>query len=125
MLFTLLASTLVAGAAMAADPPSSAWQAELESLRFVLLDTPDKASDLVETLVRIRHGREEAEEERPFVAAQHGDAWIVRGSRLGRHVMPLPSRSVVTVRKADGAILEWTYLGPELPKALKERARKL
>ena len=102
---------------MAASPiPSnveSQWQLWLR-LHVLLLDTPEKAIDFAEAVVRARFGQKEVEIERPFVAVDRGDAWEVTGTNGSfGPIGILPAVSAVTLRKSTGEILDYKLFSPE------------
>ena len=77
---------------------------------FLLLRTPEQAIELVETLVRIRFGQTEVDDERPYVAEDLGYAWKVSGTNLGHDAISFfPARSVVVVRKTTGELLDFHH----------------
>ena len=87
------------------------WQAWLK-FGGSLLDTPEKAVDFTEAVVRARYGQAEVEEERPFVVRDHGETWEVRGTNGGSHLIGVvPAISAVTVRKNTGEIINYEILG--------------
>lgn len=84
------------------------WQ----STNFQLLDTPEKAVDLAEAIVRAAFGPEQAGAERPFVATDQGQVWQVQGERLGMRALGLiGASSIVTLDKKTGAILDYRLVG--------------
>ena len=92
----------------AAPTPGGQWQVFRE-FHGVLLNTPKKAVDFGEAVVRAFYGQAEVDEERPFAAEDLGDAWRVTGSRFGTHAIGFfPSKSTVVLRKATAEILDFT-----------------
>ena len=82
----------------------------------VLLNTPAKAIDFAEAVVRAAYGPDQAIEERPFVAEDLGTAWRVRGEGMGSHALPFFSVfSTVTLEKTTGAVLDYTLSKPPPP----------
>ena len=107
-LFTMAASPSDTGGA-------SQWQAWMAS-GHVLLDTPEKAVDLAEAVVRVAYGADQVMEERPFVAEDLGEAWCVHGEGLGSHALPFFAVfSTVTLAKKTGAVLDYTLSRPPSP----------
>ena len=86
----------------------------------VLLNTPEKAVEFTETVVRVQFGQVEVEAERPFVAVDKGDTWEVRGTRESPYLTPALSAScIVTLRKSVGEIVDFEIVtskrAPTLP----------
>jgi hypothetical protein len=59
---------------------------------------------LVEVLVKNIYGDLDLEEQRPFVAQDGGDVWIVEGSKNKDRSVEGPGKLVVLVNKADAKI---------------------
>ncbi len=90
----------------AAAQPSSDWQVFLQ-LDGLLLETPEKAADFAEAVVRARFGTEAAEGQRPFVAIDRGDTWEVRGTKETDALLPfIPGSCSVVLRKKTGEIVD-------------------
>ena len=124
---TLSIVLLGAPLAMAASPPNpggaSQWQTWLAT-GHTLLDTPEKAVDFAEAVVRAAYGPEQTTQERPFVADDLGDAWRVHGEGQGSHALPFFAvSSTVTLSKRTGAILDYTLSRPPSPDVAKELGR--
>ena len=96
----------------------SQWQL-WSQFGHVLLDTPEKATDLAEAVVRVAFGPEQAREEQPFAATDLGDRWSVTGTNAGAHVTGFfPLRSTVVLDKRTGAVIDYELTGPDgAPKA--------
>lgn len=123
IVLVLLGAPLV----MAASPPNaggaSQWQTWLAT-GHTLLDTPEKAVDFAEAVVRAAYGPEQTMQERPFVADDLGDAWRVHGEGQGSHALPFFAvSSTVTLSKRTGAILDYTLSRPPSPDVAKELGR--
>ena len=117
----LLAGNVMAAPMSKKTLPGKHWQVWLK-LGGVLLDTPEKAADFAEAVIRARYGQAEVDEERPFVVDDLGDAWRVKGTNLGSHAMPLvPVYSVVTLRKDNGEIIDYMH---KMPYPIDEAARR-
>ena len=116
-----------AGVIMAASPDNppdvNHWRLWLEHQGGTLLDTPEKAVDFAETVVRVRYGQAEVDEERPFLAVDAGDRWQVKGSNGGTHALPVMRWvSVVILHKATGNIIDLWHQMSEADRAEFDRA---
>ena len=90
----------------------SQWQVWMATTHL-LLDTPEKAITFGEAVVCAAYGYAQAEAERPFIAADHGDSWKVQGTRRGSHAIPLFAvSSTVILAKKTGAILDYRLSMP-------------
>ncbi|MBR0666319.1 hypothetical protein GXW71_18300 [Roseomonas hellenica] len=101
---------------------ASQWEAWMGT-NFQLLDTPEKAIDFAETVVRVAYGPEQVAQERPFVAEDLGDKWRVHGENRGLHALPFFAvSSIVTLVKKTGVIVDFQLsmpLGPGLQRRLR------
>ena len=101
---------------------SSQWQVWLATTHL-LLDTPEKAAEFGQAVVRAAYGDAQVEEERPFVAEDLGDNWKVKGTRQGSSAIPFFAvSSTVILAKKTGAIIDYRLSSPGL--SLPETAGK-
>ena len=114
----ILGAFLTMAASPTVTPEASQWRIWMD-LDVALLDTPEKAVELAEAVVRARFGSEQVKEERPFFAQDKGDAWRVSGSNLGTHALPLPVSSAVTLSKLSGNVIDYELSSPPVPMPAK------
>lgn len=106
-------ATIGVAATMSSAQPSprvNHWKLWLDFEGGVLLNSPEKAIDFSEAIIRARYGQNEIDEERPFVAIDCGDTWQVRGTNGGSHILPYLSWiSIVVVEKKSGTIVDFWH----------------
>ena len=97
---------LITGAQAMAEETKSQFLLSIEVISGGIVNNPDIATDIAALIIANHYGEDQLEKQKPLVASDQSDQWLVEGSYNKNRSIEGPGPIKIWIRKRDARIME-------------------